>query len=660
MSDLSTHHPVIPQQQQAIRDKCFHPTGTFIEFKKEEIEQSIPDRFEAQVRRNPDHLALKARDHAMTYDELNRAANRVAHAILAQTGEGPEPIALLFEQGVQAIVAMLGVAKAGKFFVLVDSSMPQDRVSHILKDSQTPLVVTNRRNVEIGFNTSSDGTQLLIVDDIDDSLPGENLGLPITPDNIVYLAYTSGSTGQPKGVIQTHRNLLYHTMTRTNSYRVCPEDRWTLLSFGTGQMIMNMCNALLNGAGLYPINVKEEGVAPLASWLIREEITMYHSSVMLFRHFVDSLIGGEEFPNLRLIKVASQTVISADVELYKKYFPSSCVLISGLSSTETGEIAAYFMDKKTRITTNTVPVGYANQDTEVRLLDDDGQKVGINGIGEIWVRSRYLSPGYWRRPDLTQAAFLPDPDGGDRRIYLTGDLGRMTPDGCLEHLGRKDFQVKIRGYRVEVAEIEIALQDTDGIKEAVVMSREDRPGNPRLVAYIVPARRPAPTVSQLRSSLAAKLPDYMVPSAFVNLDALPVLPNGRLDRLARPAPAGARPELETPFVAPRTPVEESLAEVWAGVLGLEEVGIHDNFLELGGDSLLASQVISRVISAFRVELPLRTLFEAPTVADMAVAITQSQAEGAKPEDIERLLAELEALSVGEAKQVLAGETKSSN
>ena len=274
---------------------------------------------------------------------------------------------------------------------------------------------------------------------------------------------------------------------------------------------------------------------------------------------------------------------------------------------------------------------------EILLLDEDGQAVRPDDIGEIAIRSRYLSPGYWRRPDLTAAAFRSDPAGGPERIYRTGDLGRRLPDGCLVHLGRKDFQVKIRGFRVEVAEVEGALLSLPTVQEAVVVAREDRPGDRRLVAYLVPTARPAPTVTALRQALAASVPDYMVPAAYVMLDALPKTPGGKVDRRALPPPGRTRPALDQPLVAPRTPVEATVGAIWQEVLGLDEVGMHDNFFDLGGHSLAASQVIARVTETFHVDLPVRVLFEAPTVNGLALAVVQGLMQNVGADEIARLL-----------------------
>ncbi|MBA2448197.1 MAG: non-ribosomal peptide synthetase [Chloroflexi bacterium] len=602
-----------------------HPTNPFVEFRKEEVEQSIPARFEQQVATYADRLAVKSRRHELTYGALNRAANRAARAILDRRGGGERPIALLLEHDAPMIVAMLGVLKAGHFYVPLDYSAPRARLAYILEDSQASLLVTNNQNLSAAEELAHDRLPLLNLDELEPDLSAENLGLSLSPDTLTWILYTSGSTGQPTGVVQNHRNVLHFMMNHTNGLHICSEDRLALLhSCSVNAANHDIFTALLNGASLHPLDIKEEGVADLANWLIGQEITYCHVVPTLFRHLVDTLTGAERFPKLRLIRLGAEPARARDVELYKQHFSRGCILVNRLGHSETGTLLWYFIDRETRIDGPTVPVGYGVEDNEILLLDEAGVEVGLNGIGEIAVRSRYLSPGYWRRPDLTRAAFQPDPEGGDERLYWTGDLGRMLPDGCLVHVGRKDSQVRIRGHRIELDEIEIALLDLDAINEAVVVAAEDRSGDQRLVAYIVPRGRPAPTVTTLRSALAERLPDYMIPSAFVTLDALPLAPNGKVNRRALPPPGSVRPALGTPFVAPRTPVEEMLAGIWAGVLGLDEIGVHDEFLALGGDSLLATQVAARLGDAFRMELPLPILLAAPTVADQAEALVREE------------------------------------
>ncbi|HLF03654.1 MAG TPA: AMP-binding protein [Dehalococcoidia bacterium] len=655
MSDLAGLHSSDLARQREIQARCFHPTGAFIEFKKEDALGSIPDRFEQQVRQYPTRLAFKSRTSELTYDQLNQAANRLAGAILGQRGPGQEQVALLVEQDAATVVGMLGVWKAGKTYVALDPTFPQSRNRHILEDSQAALMVTNHRNLGSAKDLAQTGCPVLNCDELASSLSTENPSLSLPPDQFAFILYTSGSTGQPKGAIHSHRTLLTDIRRRTNNLHICAEDRLTLLTAGTIAAVNATCKALLNGASLHSLNVKVEGAAHLATWLRQERITFAMLGAPLFRTIANTLIGQEAFPTVRMIRLGTDACHKKDLELYKQFFSPDCIVLNNLGTTESGLVTRYFMDHRTEVSGDDIPLGYPAEDVELLLLDDDGRDVGFGQVGEIAIKSPTVTLGYWQRPDLAQTKFRADLRGGDGRIYLTGDLGLRRPDGCLFHRGRKDFQVRIRGNRVETSEIEMVLRSLDSIKDTAVIAREDRPGHKTLVAYLVPSAKPGPSVSALRRTLGEKLPPYMVPSAFVMLEALPLLPNGKVNRLALPAPDHTRPELETPFLAPRTPVEEELAGIWAQVLGLDRAGVDDNFLELGGDSLLAMQVISRVIKAFKVNLPLHALFAAPTVAQMAVVVTQHQANQAKIEDVERLLAELEALSDEQAKQLLAGE-----
>ena len=501
-------------EQEAIRAKCFHPSGMFVEFPKEDIETSIPDRFEQIVRQYAHRSAVKTRDNSLTYDELNKAANRVAHAILTQRGEGEEAVTLLMRNGAPMIAAILGALKAKKSYVPLDPSYPRARLTSILEDSQAGLILTDNKNLCLAKELTLGVCGLLNVDDLDVGLSTENLGLFMSADSVACIFYTSGSTGEPKGVIQAHRNVLHRVMVDTNSFHICPDDRLSLLSSPSYSVsLRNLFGTLLNGASLYAFNIEEEGLAHLADWLIQEKVTIYFSVPTVFHHFTDKLRESECFGMLRLIYLGGEPTTKKDVELYKKYFSPACILVNSLASNEAGIIRNYFIDKETQIRGSIVPAGYAVDGKEILVLNDDGQEVDCNQIGEIVVRSRYLCPGYWQKSDLTRASFLSDPAGGKERIYRTGDLGRIGPDGCLEHLGRKDFRVKIRGQRVEVAEVEMTLLNHHAIKEAVIRAVENEPDDPsaplrtdqRLVAYVVPKQGQAPTISELRGFLRGKL-----------------------------------------------------------------------------------------------------------------------------------------------------------
>lgn len=648
----------LPADQQAIRAKCIHPTGTFLPFGLPAVDQSIPDRFEQQVSRYPDRLAVRTRHHAFTYAELNHEANDLAHALLTLRGPGSEPIALLLEKDALLIAAILGVLKAGKIYVPLDHTFPNARLHSILDDLQTGLIVSDNRHVRLVSELAVQRLQVINRDEIDASRGEESPGLLLSPDTLAYILYTSGSTGQPKGVVQTHRNVLNKVMHYTNDVHLSMDDRLSLLpSCGFEAAVRDIFGALLNGATLFPFSLKDEGLTALTNFLTQEEITIYHSTPTVFRHFSSILTGQEDFSKLRLIYLGGEPVSKQDVALYQQHFAPHCILVNEWGSTEHGTGCQYFIDKENEIAGTVVPVGYAVEGVEVRVFDETGHKVGVNSVGELAVKSRYLSPGYWRKPELTRDAFQRDPQGEGERIYRTGDMGRLLADGCLEHLGRRDFQVKIRGHRIEVAEIELALCDLAAVAEAVVLAREEKPGDMRLVAYIVPAQQPPPPVLELRRVVQERLPDYMVPSAFVFLEAMPLTPTGKVDRRALPPPSMARLDMRSAFAAPRTLIEETLANIWTEVLGLTSVGIHDHFLELGGHSLTAAQIVSRVRDTLHVEATLRALLEASTIAEMAVIIFEHRASDKNREELDRVIEDVEALSEDEVARRLSDEKK---
>ncbi|MGH7832899.1 MAG: non-ribosomal peptide synthetase [Candidatus Binatia bacterium] len=626
-------------------------------FPKEEVERSIPDRFEKMVRLHGDRVAVKTSDRILTYDELNRSANRVAGTILPYCASKEKPVALLLDQGPAFIAALLGVLKTGNFYVPLDPAFPHGRCAYMLEDSTSRLILTDNKGVSMAARLAGNVRRVINVDDLWNGVSDENLGLALSPETLACALYTSGSTGQPKGVLHSHSSVLHMTMNFTHALRLEKDDRVTLpYSPTTMGSLRTIFLALLNGAAVLTFDIKKEGLDHFAAWLQSEKVTILRLGPTAFRHFIDTLSGREKFPDIRMIYLGGEPIYKKDAESHKKHFSENCLLVAGLGATETGIVLFYVVDKQTEIAGSMVPLGFPAEDTEVLLLDEAGDEVGLAEIGEIAVKSRYLSCGYWRNPALTKARFL---TGGESslRIYRTGDLGRRLPDGSFVHCGRADFQVKIRGYRVEVAEIEMALIEYGGIKEAVVVGREDRLGGQILVAYAVPVVSAALRVGDLRSFLKRKLSDYMIPSAFVVLDRLPLLPNGKIDRRALPAPSGRRPMLDSPFVAPRDPIEEELAKIWAQVLSLDDVGIHDNFFELGGHSLAAARVISQVIKRFQLEIPLPFLFQSPTIAEMARVIADHEGRKLKEQDLHSLLSELEALTDEQAQRSLDAESE---
>ncbi len=376
---------------------------------------------------------------------------------------------------------------------------------------------------------------------------------------------------------------------------------------------------MLSGATLSLNYVKKTGLENLAKWLLTEKITTFKLPISLFRLFLTALKDTSRFPDLRLIVLGGDRLLRTDVELFRRFFREDCLLVNRLASTEAFTITRFLIDKTTVLTEQVVPVGYPDNDKEVLILDENGLQVEAGEVGEIVVASRYLSPGYWRLPDMNADKFRYREENGGSRAYYTGDLGRIRPDGCLEHFGRKDDQVKIRGYRIELSSVEAALNALDGIKEAIVTVHEagKSVGGKKLVAYLIPLGQAGLSVSHLRRKLAQKLPNYMIPANYVILEKFPLTSSGKIDRLSLPAPEKTRPPLDTSYVAPRTPTEQSIREIWAEILGLENVGVTDNFFDLGGDSLMLFWMHAHIQETFAVDIPMVILFKYPTITALA-------------------------------------------
>jgi len=589
---------------------------------------SLASMFEAQAVRYSDRVAVVGGDGRWTYRELNETANRIAHTVLARLGSGEASVALLFRPGSSIVAAILGVLKAGKIYVALDPSYPEARAAYVLEDCQARLLLTDSRHLPFATQLAQRGQEVVNCDDIDPSIAVSNPATSVSGTTAALLLYTSGSTGDPKGVLHNHRNVLVEVRNYTGDAGIGPDDRLTVWhSFAIANSIRNLYGALLNGAAVFPYDLPGQGLMPLAEWVRSHGITMIHTLATTFRAFIDTLPGDATFPSVRILRLGGESINGDDVRKYQRHFPPPCVLMHVMGPTETFSIRRHFIDHDWNGDEGKVPVGYPVLDKEVLLLDEKGRSVGPGETGEIVVRSKYLAVGYWRQPQLTDAAFVPDPDGGGKRRYFTGDLGVMRPDGCLMHLGRKDFQVKIRGHRIETGEIEVALARCDSVKAAVVHAQPDRDGEPRLVAYVIAAPGRTASMSELRRALAQTLPDVMMPSSFVFLEDFPLLPNGKINRRGLPVPSTDRPVLPVPYAAPRNPRESTLTAIWMDVLQLQRIGIHDRFLDLGGDSLRATQILGRALKSFGVELSVGDLIRTETIAQMAELITTRSATG---------------------------------
>ena len=627
---------------------------SFVEFRKEEIQQSIPSRFAQQVRRFPHHIAVQTRTARITYGELDRFSNRIAHVVLEKCGAKTAPIALLFEPGPSMLAAILGVLKSGRFFLPLDPASPPARSAAILKGSLVTHLLTEAKHRTTTAQLAHSASQVIDVDDLDPQVADGPCDHFAQAESLACVLYTSGSAGEPKGVLHTHRNFLHSIREHTNSMGLHSEDRVSLLaSYCHLAGMTSTWRALLNGGTLCVFNLRGEGWGELPRWLSAEGITIYQSVPTLFRQWAQALTGSIRFPKLRVIHLGGEPVTIQDVELYKRYMSEDCVLVHNLGSTEVPTFRQYFIKKETPIMGNVVPVGYPVEEKEVILLDESDCELGFDEVGEIVVKSRYIALGYWQKPEVTRSAFLSDPRGGEERFFRTGDLGRIRADGCLEHLGRKDRQVKIRGIRIEPAEVEAILAKHPSVRQAVVTAYEEAPGQKELVAYVVPASDMKPSATVLREYLRGLLPAQMVPTAFVALDQIPVTTNGKVDRRALPPPEAYVRQSEVQFVAPSTFLERTIVRTWEEVLGVPGIGVLDRFLDLGGNSLKAMQIITRLQNALEQVLPLESLFNIATVKEQAAAIEQQLGATINGDENTDLITELEAMSEEEAERQLA-------
>ncbi len=607
----------LPPDQEAIRGKCFNPSGTFVDFPNEDIETSIPARFEKIVRLYPGRIAVKFGEHSLTYEELNQAANRIASEILEQRGRRSEPIALLFEQGVDVLVAIFGVLKAGKFYVAVDPKSPQARIDYIMNDARARMVVTNGANHNLASYLNRGDVSVLNIDEIEKTGHWDESLLRILPDDFAALMYTSGSEGLPKGLVESHRFMLHTARGLTHLKKISPRDRLTLFHFvGFAASEGHLFPSLLNGACLCPFDIKSRGVRPLTSWLDEEGISLCHMPVSAYRHLAELLPIGAQFSQLRFMQLSGAPINRSDFDLFRERFSSGISLHILMGTTEVGAVASAIVDHGFRFPETGTPIGYAWPDLQLQLVDESGREVAPGQIGEISVRSRYMSAGYWREGNISRANFFADPDCGDTPVYRTGDLARMMPDGFLIHMGRKDSRVKIRGYRVGIVEIERALFHHPMVKEAAVVACDRETGEKYLAGYVVPRPGSVVRVNELSDFLRNNLPDYMIPSAFLFMESLP-LTNGKLDRRALPKPNHRRPELGTAYVEASNEIEKRLVNIWEEILDVHPIGIDDNFFDLGGHSLLASQLFTRLDDEFGRLLPLSLLVDSSTIRLLA-------------------------------------------
>ncbi|MBE9224525.1 amino acid adenylation domain-containing protein [Phormidium sp. LEGE 05292] len=599
--------------------------------------------FEAQVLQTPDAVAVVFYDRTLTYRELNQRANQLAH-YLQKLGVKPEVVVgICLERSPEMIIAILSILKAGGAYLPLDPTYPAERLAFMLSDSQVPLLLTTQTLiaklpqhqaqvilVETLYTTSlqsmlytTSPQSMLSTTSLQSMLEmsiaqesEQNPNSNVTVENLAYLIYTSGSTGKPKGVLVTHEGLSNLTLDKIRTCKVKPNSRiLQFFSLSFDASIPEIVMALGSGAALHLATSEDLLPGSALMNLLKEQaithITLPPSAL--------AVLPTTELPALEMVLVGGEAPSSELIANWSKgrlfinaYGPTETTV--NASMVECGKSGKFF------------PTIRPAANKQFYILDQHLQLVPIGVPGELYIGGVGLARGYLNRPEKTTEAFIPNPfeSGEGKRLYKTGDLACYLNDGHIKLLGRLDHQVKIRGFRIELGEIEAILSQHSAIQESIVIVREDQSGDKRLVAYIVYDRKNTLSISDLRRFISEKLPKYMIPSIFVTLEALPLNPNGKIDRFTLPVPDWNRPESEVAFVAPRTPTEQILAEVFANVLKVEQVGVHHNFFELGGHSLLATQLVAQLLKTIEVEVTVVDLFEAPTVVGLAERIEKLQ------------------------------------
>jgi amino acid adenylation domain-containing protein len=584
-------------------------------------DKCIHQLFEEQVEKTPEAVAVVFEDQQLSYGELNVKANQLAHHL---RGLGVKPdtlVAICVERSLEMVIGLLGILKAGGAYVPLDPDYPAERLAYMLQDTAAPVLLTQGRLKE---RLPAHQARTVCLDEDWEAIGKSESTDPVNhthPLNLAYCIYTSGSTGRPKGVAISHRNLVASTTARHAVY--AETGNFLLLSSISFDSSVAGVFGTLTSAGTIVVARSDDvrDATRLLEVIERHGVETILCIPTMYQRILEHSTAERNCDSLRSVILAGE--ICPPALIAKSYNSAKRLRVSNeYGPTEAAVWSTVYLCVADE--TSTIPIGGPISNCQIFILDEAAAIVPIGVGGEIHIAGAGLARGYLNRPDLTAEKFIANPYGEPgSRMYRTGDLGRYLPDGNIEFLGRIDHQVKIRGFRIELGEIENALLAHAQVREAVVLAREDDPGNKRLVAYVVgkaAAQAPSLTISELRSHLGRTLPEYMVPSAWVFLDALPLNPNGKIDRKALPAPETTREDLGTEYVAPRTPTEELLAQIWAEVLKVERVGIHDNFFALGGHSLLATQVVSRIRQRLKSVVSLRTLFQAPTPAQLAVRL----------------------------------------
>ncbi|QHI35412.1 Tyrocidine synthase 3 [Kordia antarctica] len=598
-----------------LSEPTVRPTNNFTFFEATEVTQNIAARFENQVEKYPNNIAVHCKDKNISYRSLNNYANQLAQHILTNVTNKTKRIALLLGHDERCVIGMLGVLKSGYGYVPIDINNPTNRIEYILQDSDCNVIICSDDTQEKALQLQAIQPELriLTLSKNQEEVATANLNKSIAPQTEAYVLYTSGSTGMPKGVLQIQKNVLHYIRVYTNEVHISENDKLSVFSTYTfDASVKDIYGAILNGATVCIYDIIENGLQQLPTWLALQKVTIIHMVPTLYRHFIKSLPKEEKIHTVRLLDLGGEACYKSDVELFKEYFPKDAFLINDYGPTEATIVSQKFVTNNTEITRNNLSLGKPVTETEVFIWDEANHELGIYQEGEIVFKSEYLSLGYLNKEEQTKKVFLASADGKSR-IYKSGDIGRKLPNGEIEFLNRRDSQVKLNGQRIELSEIEYQLEQLENIKQVVVLVNTINETE-YLTAYVQTVQTITITAEDIKRLLNEQLPNYMIPSIFMFMDEFPLTRTGKISRKELPLPELSNLKTKE-YIAPENETEQTIVNIIAEALSIpsKEIGIHDSFFELGATSIKILELTNLVNQKLETKLRPIDFFQSPSV-----------------------------------------------
>ena len=604
------------------------------------VQGTIPAQFARVVERLPEQTAVSLPDgENIPYARLASEAGQVRNFFVNELGETQTPIPVLYNSQKRLMPLLLGIVNAGHMYSAISGQEPAERIAKILKDLEAPLLlVSDPGLLGLASQVCPAGVKIILSDQARSEIECP-VRVSLGPDSCAVITFTSGSTGEPKGILRTHKMILHTASHYMDQFNFGVGTRMLAMRpYSASASLNDLFTPLLSGALIVPFDLREDGLGQLARVLREQRITIMRPPIQALRVFMGNLGPDEIFPDLRYVFATGDVFFRQDVEKLRQIIPPEAMIIHQISMSETGLLAVNQISAGTALDSDVVPAGLPVRGKEVLILAEDGSLLPVGEVGEIYVRSQFTFPGYWHAQAKTNERFVPDPLDVSQKIFATGDLGRLRPDGQLVFVGRKDWRVKIRGYSVDLAGIEHVLMASPKVQQAVVVASMAADGQKKLVAYIQPAAGEAPAWQELRELILARLPNYMLPALFIQIAQLPLTSTGKVDRKALPVPDWTQAQRSSQYVAPQDDVEKKLVSIWQKLFEIQEIGTQDDYFELGGDSLLASVLFVEIERVFGQRFPLSILLKYPTIAALA-KLLRKESRASELEDLVALRAE---------------------